>query len=51
MLSTSQTPTRSWEYGTQVDFDFASGGFGPGCKEGYGISYIIYGDEKSMCTI
>ncbi len=46
-LSTSQTPTLALEYGTAADFDYAFGSFCPACSDGYGVSYIIMGDDRS----
>ena len=42
MLSTSQTPIRG-EFGKF--FQCAGGGFGPVADDGYGVSYIINGED------
>ncbi len=47
-LSTSQTPTLLYENGSPLDLRTATGSFGPSCRGGYGVSYIIMGDEISM---
>ena len=44
-MSTSQTPTRIWETGIDVEFLSCGGGFGAVCKEGYGVCYIHLGDD------
>ena len=47
-LSTSQTPTKLWEYGAgHLDYWNLVGGFGPGSQDGYGVSYIVLGDDIS----
>ena len=46
-LSTSQTPTKAWEYGADLDYWNCAGGFGPSCHDGYGVGYFILGDEIS----
>lgn len=46
-LSTSQTPTIIYNLmkGKGVIFEDGIGGFGPQCDDGYGISYVIYGED------
>ena len=44
-LSTSQTPTRVFDYGADYNYKTTCGGFGPACHDGYGISYVVYGDD------
>ena len=45
MLSTSQTPVRG-DYGKfKAEFLCAGGGFGPVADDGYGVSYIINGED------
>ena len=46
-LSTSQTPTRAAEMGAKVDYNWVIGGFAPVCKIGYGLSYVIMGEDLS----
>jgi len=51
-LSTSQTPTRQTSL-YQRDQCVVAGGFGPACLDGYGVSYLIIGDETvsfSICS-
>ena len=48
-LSTSQTPlqqTTAWEYRTNPTKISGGGGFGPVADDGYGVSYIIGGEDK-----
>lgn len=46
-LSTSQTPNKVFEVvgANSLNYPLCNGGFGPSCHDGYGISYVIYGDE------
>ncbi|CAD5120618.1 DgyrCDS9175 [Dimorphilus gyrociliatus] len=48
-LSTSQTPTIIYSLmkGKGSIFEDGIGGFGPQCDDGYGISYVIYGENLS----
>ena len=44
-LSTSQTPVKAtdrWE----IETSSCLGGFGTVCEEGYGLSYIVVGDNE-----
>lgn len=52
-LSTSQTPNRIYEVVglNSLNYPMCNGGFGPSCHDGYGISYIIYGDTMGECHI
>jgi len=44
-LSTSQTPTKLTKYFKQ-DRTAQLGGFGAVTETGYGISYIVYGEDN-----
>ena len=47
-LSTSQTPhqqSTAWEYTTNPNKMMGGGGFGPVADDGYGVSYIIAGEN------
>lgn len=50
-LSTSQTPTRAAEMGAKVDYNWVIGGFAPVCKTGYGLSYVIMGEDLINITV
>jgi len=45
-LSTSQTPNQLVEYGVELSMKDCCGGFGAVCEEGYGICYVILGDDN-----
>lgn len=49
-LSTSQTPVSYTNRWTEKNSAVA-GGFGTVCDEGYGISYIIVGEETGIVII
>ncbi|XP_070536281.1 carnitine O-palmitoyltransferase 1, liver isoform-like [Ptychodera flava] len=57
-LSTSQTPyqqTDKWDLKKHTDYITAGGGFGPVAADGYGVSYIIAGEDHIFfhvsCTL
>lgn len=53
-LSTSQTPlqqTVDWDYRSNPEKLSAGGGFGPVHDDGYGVSYIVAGEDKIMFHI
>jgi len=52
-LSTSQTPTRIYEYipTEALNFDKLTGAFGPSCHDGYGCSYGFLGDNYANVAI
>ena len=49
-MSTSQTPQTLYESAGPgaMQYPLCIGGFGPNCHDGYGVSYIILGDD--VCT-
>ena len=47
MLSTSQTPVRYTDRWTEKNTPLG-GGFGTVCDEGYGVSYIVVGEDTGI---
>ena len=48
-LSTSQTPTQLTKRKFKMPNICPGGGFGTVDKEGYGVSYIVMGEDRGVC--